>query len=88
MRILRGDEMEERGVKKEIMPLYEKQFRVIETVYNKNSIYSNPISDWQPEYNIDNVMSYFRSKISKGECIFYTYEERYVRVKEIQNRKD
>ena len=72
--------MDERGVKNPIRPLYEKQFRVVETVYNKNGIYSNPISGWHSECDVDDVMSYFRSKISKGEFISYSYEERYVPV--------
>ena len=63
-----------------IRPLYERQFRIIETVYNKNGIYQNPISDWQCECYIHDATSYFRSKISKGEFITYGYEERYVPV--------
>lgn len=63
--------------------LYERQFRVVEIIFNKDGISQHPISDWQSEHYIHDAMSYFRNKIDKNEFCTYTYEERYVRVKEI-----
>ena len=63
--------------------LYERQFRVIEIVFNEDGVLKHPISDWQSERYIHDAMSYFRNEIDKNEFCTYTYEERYVRVKEI-----
>ena len=73
---------QDRKVKRENF-LYERQFRVIEIIFNKDGISKHPISDWQSERYIRNTMSYLRAKINKNEFCTYTYEERYVRVKEM-----
>ena len=63
--------------------LYERQFRVIKTIYNnKDGISSYPITDWLPESDLDVVMSYFRNKIYNDGFCFCSYEERYVQAKE------
>ncbi len=73
-------ETDERQAEQIIRPLYERQFRVLETVYNKGGIYQRPVSNWQPECYIHDAMSYFRSKISNKEFVSYSYEERYIPV--------
>lgn len=71
---------EDRQAEKIVIPLYERQFRVLETVYNKDGISQRPVSNWQPECYIHDAMTYFRSKFATNEFISYSYEERYVPV--------
>ena len=61
--------------------LYERQFRVIRTIIGKETISNCPITDWQPESNIDDAMTWFRNKMDNNEFCFCSYEERYVQAK-------